>query len=328
MSDAEPYFDDSNPGDYRLFGVRYLLLPTGMAPPVAADLLLSSGPYALWTLPGVHYVQVVDTVGSIAENRTDIGALSSSFIRSSAPTEGRYLTVAYAGAAAALPTLPSSSGSNGPAGTVLSENADLAKGTVTVTVEARRTAVVLLSASYDPGWKVTVDGQPASTEIIEPAMPGVTVTAGRHVISFTYVGYQHYWRDFLVAGVSIAVAGGVSVRWRRRADEEEEQGKEESEPLGGAPESDDESALPVRDEAVTTTPEADQDQAVTNTLSIPAGVDPASFDPENEPSEPEGQSFSSQAGTQSDQSGAPGGGRRSDPVEQRFDQNSTNHRRM
>jgi hypothetical protein len=221
MSDAEPYFDDTNPGDYALLGVRYLLLPTGMNPPVPADLLLTSGPYALWTLPNVHYVQVVDTVGSIAETRTDIGATSSSFLQSAAPGQDRYLTVAYAGAAAAPPTLPASDTPAGSAGTLVSERVDLAQGTVTATVDATRTAVVLLSASYDPGWKVTVDGVPAATEIVVPALPGVRVPPGRHVVRFTYVGYQNYLELFLVSGVSIVVAGGISVAWKRRPEVEE-----------------------------------------------------------------------------------------------------------
>ena len=261
MSDAEPYFDDTNPGDYALFGVRYLLLPTTMNPPVPADLLLTSGPYALWLLPSVHYVQVVDTVGSIIENRTDIGARSSAFIGSSAPTEGRYLTVAYAGAEPSLPTLAASATPKGPAGTVLSEHADLAQGTITATVDARRTAVVLLSASYDPGWKVTVDGRPASTEIIVPAMPGVRVTAGRHVVRFTYVGYQSYWAVFLLSGLSVAVAGGVSARWRRRARSERE-GTELDEPEGGGLDSDTQDVLPTQgaEEESGQTNEADHEQ--------------------------------------------------------------------
>lgn len=221
MSDAEPYFDDTNPGDYALFGVRYLLIPSTMTPPVPAELLLTDGAYALWTLPRIHYVQVVDTVGSIVENRTDIGAISSSFIASRAPSQGRYLTVAYEGAPPAPPTLAGSLEPKGPAGTVVSEQADLARGSVTVTVDARRTAVVLLSASYDPGWKVTVDGKPAATEIIVPAMPGVRVTAGVHVVRFTYVGYQHYWELFVLYGVSIVAAAGVSTRWRRRRRDEQ-----------------------------------------------------------------------------------------------------------
>jgi hypothetical protein len=272
MSDAEPYFDDVIPGDYALFGVRYLLLPVGMSPPVPADLLLSSGPYALWTLPNVHYVQVVDTVGSIVENRTDIGKNSSSFVQSAAPGEGRYLSVAYAGAAAAPPTLPSSVAAPGPAGTVVSESADLAQGRVTVTVDASRTAIVLLSVSYDPGWKVTVDGRPTSTEIIVPAMPGVRVAPGRHVVRFTYVGYQHYWELFLVSGSSLVVAGGVSARWRRRPGAEDESAKG-GESLEGAEPGEAESEEPESEELPT--PAGDDQEAEDTTdqheeFSVPA----------------------------------------------------------
>ena len=218
MSDAEPYFDDTNPGDYALFGVRYLLLPVGMSPPVRADLLLQSGPYTLWTLPGVRYVQVVDTVGSVIENRTDIGATSSPFLASSGPDKGRYLTVAYGGAAAAPPTLKPGESDYGPAGTVVSVQANLEKGVVTATIVAGRTAVVLLSASYDPGWRVTVDSKAAASEIVAPAMPGVRVSAGLHVVRFTYVGYQNYLELILLSVFSLATSAVVSARWRRKQD--------------------------------------------------------------------------------------------------------------
>jgi hypothetical protein len=214
MSDAEPHFEDTNPGDYGLFGVRYLLLPAAMSPPVPADFLARSGRYTLWTLPKVHYVQVVDTVGSITENRTDIGAVSSPFLASLGPEQGRYLTVAYGGARAAASTLAPGEAAPGPAGRVLSVHADLEGGTLTATVAAYRQAVVVLSASYDPGWRVTVDGRPATTEIIEPAMPGVRVTAGRHIISFTYVGFDYYWELFVLFAVSLLAAVGIRARWK------------------------------------------------------------------------------------------------------------------
>ncbi len=219
MSDAEPYFDDTNLGDYALFGVRYLLLPVGMSPPVRAVHVLTSGAFALWTVPDVHYVQVVDTVGSIAENRTDIGASSSHFISSSQPGKGRYLTVSYDGAAAAPPTLARGELDSGPAGTVVSERADLGQGTVTATVYARRTAVVLLSASFDPGWRITVDGRPAASEIIVPALVGVRVSAGLHVVRLKYVGYGDYRDLFLLSLISLTAAIAVSARWRREATE-------------------------------------------------------------------------------------------------------------
>jgi hypothetical protein len=52
MTDPEYYFDERNPGDYRLFGIRYLILPTGKHPPVDARLAMRAGPYSLWTIVG------------------------------------------------------------------------------------------------------------------------------------------------------------------------------------------------------------------------------------------------------------------------------------
>ena len=63
MTNPEAYFDEYNPGDYRTFGVRYLLLPVKKAPMVPATLDTTAGRYALWTVKGVSGVfQVVDTI--------------------------------------------------------------------------------------------------------------------------------------------------------------------------------------------------------------------------------------------------------------------------
>ena len=76
MTDPEYYFDDRDPSDYRLFGIRYLILPAGDQPPVPARLAMRSGPYWLWTINGAGYVQAGRIVGEISANRTNMGARS------------------------------------------------------------------------------------------------------------------------------------------------------------------------------------------------------------------------------------------------------------
>ena len=51
MTDPEYFFDDTNPGDYPLFGIGYLIIPEGQSPPVEAAKIGCSGPYCLWALP-------------------------------------------------------------------------------------------------------------------------------------------------------------------------------------------------------------------------------------------------------------------------------------
>jgi len=46
---------------------------------------------------------------------------------------------------------------------------------------------LLLKVTYDPGWQVTVDGNPVETFMLSPAYIGVTVPAGTHNVSARYM---------------------------------------------------------------------------------------------------------------------------------------------
>jgi uncharacterized membrane protein YfhO len=51
---------------------------------------------------------------------------------------------------------------------------------------------VLLKATYDPRWSVTLDGLRAKPEMMAPSLVGVEVPPGKHVVRFRYVPYSHY----------------------------------------------------------------------------------------------------------------------------------------
>jgi hypothetical protein len=217
MTDPEYYFDEQDAGDYALFAVHYLLLPAGHPPPVPARLVLSSGLYRLFVLPNAGYVRVVDTIGVLSADRTDVGIMSVPYLRSELPASGGYLAVAYAGGAPA----PLTSAAASP-GTVRTERDDLGDGRVTTTVVVRHTASVVLSASFDPGWSVQVDGRSAPVEMLAPALPAVRVGPGVHEITFAYLGFGAYPELFAVLVVTLAIGvflgplDGVSRVRRRR----------------------------------------------------------------------------------------------------------------
>jgi hypothetical protein len=216
MSDPEVYFEPSNPADFDAFGVRYLLLPRGDRPPVAAQVLAERGRFALWTVGSRGYVQVVDTVGSIAGNENDLGTQMRSFVESSLPAHGIYLSVAYAGQSPAPPTLrPGEKIPKAPPGVVLSEHDDLLQGRVTTVVLARRRAVALLKCSFDPGWTVAVDGVAVTPEVIAPALVGVPIGPGVHRIVFQYRGFSEYPLLFGIGGATLAAVALGASRWRR-----------------------------------------------------------------------------------------------------------------
>jgi hypothetical protein len=221
MTQPEYHFDAGNPGDYALFGIRYLVLPsepTSLAPPRGAVLVLRDSLLRVFELPGTSYLRVVDTVGSIAANRDDVGSQTVSYLRSALPGEGRYLTVSYPGARAAAPTLDPPSRPSALPGTVVAERPDLADGSVTATVRLRRRAVVVLSASFDPGWSVTVDGRQAPAEMVAPALVAVTVPAGTHHLAFRYTGFGRYPELLALAAADLLIVTlATSAGARRRA---------------------------------------------------------------------------------------------------------------
>ena len=216
MTDPEAWFDEDNPGDYSVFGVRYILAPAGMVPPVPATLLERDGDVALWSVRSTGVIQVVDTTTAIAANASDLGATTKAFLASDLPDQAIYPTIAFAGQPAAPPTLAPGQRPAGPAGTVAVETLDLANGSAAAVVTARRPAVVLLKVSFDPGWTATVDGVTVATQMVAPALVGVAVGPGTHRVVFTYHGYGSYAALFAVAVATLVALGVGPAVWRRR----------------------------------------------------------------------------------------------------------------
>ncbi len=103
MTDPEFFFDDTNPGDYPLFGIGYIITPEEMAPPVPATKVLCSDIYCLWSLPDSGYIHVYDTTGVLQATRADVGSRSTTLLDSPLLGRQRDLTVAFNGAAASEP---------------------------------------------------------------------------------------------------------------------------------------------------------------------------------------------------------------------------------
>jgi Flp pilus assembly protein TadD len=214
-SDPEAHFDETNLADYDLFNVKYMILPQGHPPPVPAYLLARSGRHTLWEVATSGYLEVVDTVGPpVVADRNDIGPQTAGFMESQALQQLRFPTVAFNGAAAALPTLDTTSSSSAAAGIVTTQSALLDDGTFSGQVTATRRAVVLLKATYEPGWQVSVDGLSAQPIMVAPSFVGVTVPPGTHSIVFRFATYPFY-APLLAVGV-LTLLALIFVPRRRR----------------------------------------------------------------------------------------------------------------
>ena len=217
MADPEYYFAERNPSDYRLFAIHYLILPAGHQPPVRARLAMRSGPYRLWTIDGIGYVQGGAIVGEISANRTNVGARSIPLLRSGLADDGAYLGVRYEsdrGGDGRLPPMANRSS----AGAVRAQHADLVDGEAAATVRMRRPGVTVLSASDDPGWTATVNGRPQPTRMVAPALIAVDVPAGTDHVVFRFHGYDDYPELLAFSGLTLAIiAIAPAVRTRARS---------------------------------------------------------------------------------------------------------------
>jgi hypothetical protein len=213
MTGPEYYFDEQNPGDYDLFGIRYLILPAGKPPPVPARLVLRSGAYVLWTVGTPGYLRVGTIVGYLRADRANLGSLSIALLSSRLPRTSGYLGVRFSGLSGGRYPAASSPGAGVRSpGTVLEETDRLDQGLVSGRVRMVRPGLVVLSASFDPGWQLTVDGRGEPTLMIAPALVGAVLPAGDHRLVLRYVGYDGYGPLALVSVLTLVALLAFDLR--------------------------------------------------------------------------------------------------------------------
>jgi hypothetical protein len=206
MTEIEMLFDEKNPAHYDLFNVRYLILPADVPPPVKATPIAQQGRHKLWRVDTSGYLEVVDTVWPpIVEERSNVASRNLGFLGSDQLKQLQYPTVAFGGGEAAGPSLPAGVTVSGPAGQVVAESTSPADGFFRAEVLANRQSFVLLKVSYDPRWRVTVDGRNAPNDMVAPALMGTTVGPGRHTITFQYVSDPEY--PLLLGAGALALVG-------------------------------------------------------------------------------------------------------------------------
>ena len=210
-TDVEAAFNEFDPAQYQMFGIRYLLLPVGHPPPVPATLIASAGYSRLYRVATSGYFQVVDRSTAITADRTDIEQASLAFRNSPLALSNLYPGVAFAGGPAPSPTFAGAVPPAGTPGDVLKSSNDLEGGVFAATVQMRRTAVVLLKATYDPSWTATVDGVAVKPAMLAPSLVGVEVGRGRHTVRFRYAPYGDY-PLLLAIGILTALALAILPR--------------------------------------------------------------------------------------------------------------------
>src|SRR5262245_31320007 len=213
---VEYRFTDSNPSHFDLFGVRYAILDRDRSPSVPAEKIAQRGRHVLWELPNPSYVDLVDVLPPITADRTDLGIQVADWLHSDLPGRHANPGIAFEGHPAPPATVTEDALPSAPAGEVLSQEVDLGDGRATVTVDAERPSMVMLKTSFDPRWQVTVDGIARAPQMIAPSFVGREVSAGRHVVRFTYEPFPRYDVMMLIGLVTLVALALFDRRARSR----------------------------------------------------------------------------------------------------------------
>ena len=87
-----------------MFGVRWAS-SEDVTPPAGSIWFATAGRWVLWSTGDIGYLSVVDTVAPVAVDRTNLGQQMARFLSSDLPLQGRYPTLAWAGAPGGDPML-------------------------------------------------------------------------------------------------------------------------------------------------------------------------------------------------------------------------------
>jgi Bacterial membrane protein YfhO len=164
--------NDPSLQDLRVLGVRYLIVPTGVQPPVAGSVMATDGGYDLLEVPGWQpRVSVVPSWSVLTRAQALAAVTQPGFDPASS---------------AVLETAPGvvAAGQGSRAGTATYSEADPEH--VIIDADASAPSIVVVRTAYDPGWSATVDGHPAPVLPADSFLQGVPVSAGNHRIDLVY----------------------------------------------------------------------------------------------------------------------------------------------
>jgi hypothetical protein len=200
--------------DVRLMGVRYLIVPEGMDPPVAGRVVVETGGYDLIEVYGWEPRASVVPAWTVAASEADAFR--------------RVLVPGFDPARTAVverdPGIVAATGATTP-GDATSTVRDPEH--VHAAVEAPTPSIVVVRNSDDEQWSATVDGEPAPVLPVDGFLQGVPVEAGHHDVELTYRdpaigrGLAASAVVWAMLGVAVAASGWVERRRSPRRRERE-----------------------------------------------------------------------------------------------------------
>jgi hypothetical protein len=219
-----------------LFDVRYVIQPTDRQPPVGGELVIEIGAHTLWEIAVDGPIELVDVAGVVEADRTNLGERVEPWWWSERPAQGVHPAIAFPGVAVP-PGIdrtddPAVDPPPDPPGSVVTSSSSLADGIATATVDVARRSAVVLKASFDNRWRVSVDGVDVQPQMFGPALVGRLLEPGRHEVRFEYVPFPRYDVLLLVGALAFAFLLALERRARHRPKHRAPARERRPEPVG------------------------------------------------------------------------------------------------
>jgi hypothetical protein len=195
--------------DVRLLGVRYLVVPTGITPPVGGSVVDRAQGYDLLEVDG--WQPRVSVVPNFRVVTSETGTLRTILPPSFDPAR---LTVLERDPG--FPPTPDAEPGEASYDEITPEQ-------VHIDVRATAPSIVVVRTSFDDGWHATVDGSPAAVMPVDGFLQGVAVPAGDHEVRLSYrddavtAGVRAgvtAWTSLVVAAAAALLVAGVRRRLR------------------------------------------------------------------------------------------------------------------
>jgi uncharacterized membrane protein YfhO len=92
---------------------------------------------------------------------------------------------------------------------------EYAADSVRLDVDTAAAGMLVLSDAYYPAWQARIDGSPAEVYVVDGALRGVAVPAGRHAVEFHYAS-PALPLGAVITGVTLVALAGLCAPWPRR----------------------------------------------------------------------------------------------------------------
>jgi hypothetical protein len=164
-----------SPEDVRLLGLRYLVIPTGIEPPVGGRVVEEADGYSLWELEDAQPLATLTDRVEVVEDLT--AAMARMTTEGFDPTEVTVVDRPVDVSACDPACFPPAEGTT---------RAASSPSELTIDLPASSAGILTIRNAYEAGWRAVVDGRPAKTLPVDGFLQGVQVPAGAREVVLTY----------------------------------------------------------------------------------------------------------------------------------------------